>query len=56
MIFSTSFWLEGLFNTFAIKHIIIEIEKIKDTIKIGFGFSTTCIMIVYANFIKSGTN
>ena len=24
--------------------------------KVGFGFTTTCIMIVYENVMKSGTN
>ena len=24
--------------------------------KLGFGFTTTCIMIVYENFMKSGSN
>ena len=24
--------------------------------KLGFGFTTTCIMIIYENFMKFGTN
>ena len=35
-------------------------EKLKiqghDLFKLGFGFTTTCIMIVYENVMKSGTH
>ena len=26
------------------------------SLKLGFGFTTTCIIIIYENVIKSGTN
>ena len=46
-----------------VKRLLYRIFKEKSKIiqehhpfKLGFGFTTTCIMIVYENVLKSGTN